>query len=150
MRISSRFTIAVHMLIAMEYFKGQYKITSEFLASSVCTNPVVIRRLLGKLKEANLIKVSRGTGGAVLTRDATLITLYDIYQAVEEDDADGALFNFHEHPEPLCPVGSCIHEVLDPKLDSIKLALINEMKATTLAELVNKAQTINLAKSNSN
>lgn len=46
MQISSRFTIAVHVLIAIETFKNDHKITSEFLASSANVNPTVIRRLL--------------------------------------------------------------------------------------------------------
>ena len=52
MQISSRFTIAVHILICIETFKEDYKITSDFLASSVNVNPVVIRRLLQQLKKA--------------------------------------------------------------------------------------------------
>lgn len=50
MQISSRFTIAVHILICIETFKNDYKITSDFLASSVNVNAVVIRRLLQQLK----------------------------------------------------------------------------------------------------
>lgn len=46
MQISSRFTIAIHILICIETFKNDKKITSEFLASSVNVNPVVIRRML--------------------------------------------------------------------------------------------------------
>ena len=46
MQISSRFTIAIHVLVCIETFKNDYKVTSEFLASSVNVNPVVIRRLL--------------------------------------------------------------------------------------------------------
>ena len=43
MQISSRFTIAIHMLTCMENFKDEYKITSDFLASSIHVNPVIIR-----------------------------------------------------------------------------------------------------------
>ena len=53
MQISSRFTIAVHVLIAIETFKKDHKITSEFLASSANVNPTVIRRLLQQLKKAD-------------------------------------------------------------------------------------------------
>ena len=59
MQISSRFTIAVHILICIETFKEDYKITSDFLASSVNVNPVVIRRLLQQLKKAGIINVKR-------------------------------------------------------------------------------------------
>ena len=50
MKISSRFTVATHMLICVEYFSEQYKITSDFLSKSVRTNPVVIRKIMGMLK----------------------------------------------------------------------------------------------------
>ena len=56
MQISSRFTIAVHALICMETFKDDYKITSEFIASSVNVNPVVIRRILQQLKKAEIVE----------------------------------------------------------------------------------------------
>ena len=69
MQISSRFTIAIHMLTCMEIFKNEYKITSDFLAESIQVNPVIIRRILGQLKEAGLIEVKRGTGGAATGRD---------------------------------------------------------------------------------
>ena len=52
MQISSRFTIAVHMLACMEVFKDEYKITSHFLASSINVNPVIVRKLLSLLKDA--------------------------------------------------------------------------------------------------
>ena len=51
MQISSRFTIAVHMIICIEAFKDTHKVTSEFIASSVNVNPVVIRRLLQQMKK---------------------------------------------------------------------------------------------------
>ena len=45
MQISSRFTIAVHMLACMEAFRDEYKVTSDFLAASIQVNPVIIRRI---------------------------------------------------------------------------------------------------------
>lgn len=83
MQISSRFTIAVHVLICIETFKNDYKITSDFLASSVNVNPVVIRRLLQQLKKAELINVKRGSGGAAIEKPLEQITLLDVYNAVE-------------------------------------------------------------------
>ena len=46
MQISSRFTIAVQMMTCMETFKEDYKITSDFLASSIHVNPVIIRLVI--------------------------------------------------------------------------------------------------------
>ena len=83
MQISSRFTIAVHVLVCIETFKDSYKVTSDFLASSVNVNPVVIRRLLQQLKKAGLINVKRGSGGADIEKPLDEITLLDLYNAVE-------------------------------------------------------------------
>lgn len=68
MQISSRFTIAIHMLACMDVFKDEYKITSDFLASSINVNPVIIRKILSQLKDAGLIEVKRGPGGATIAR----------------------------------------------------------------------------------
>ena len=128
MQISSRFTIAVHILICIETFKEDYKITSDFLASSVNVNPVVIRRLLQQLKKAGIINVKRGSGGAYIEKPLDEITLVlDVYNAVECID-NGNLFHFHENPNSRCPVGRNIHSVLDRRLDSIQQAMEREMR----------------------
>ena len=82
MQISSRFTIAVHVLIAIETFKNDRKVTSEFLASSANVNPTVIRRLLQQLKKADIVTVKRGSGGADIERPLTEITLLGMNSAL--------------------------------------------------------------------
>lgn len=134
MQISSRFTIAVHILICIETFKEDYKITSDFLASSVNVNPVVIRRLLQQLKKAGIINVKRGSGGAYIEKPLDEITLLDVYNAVECID-NGNLFHFHENPNSRCPVGRNIHSVLDRRLDSIQQAMEREMSSVTLQDI---------------
>ena len=68
MQITSRFTIAVHMLLCMDVFQEEYKVTSEFMAFSIGVNPVIVRKLLSQLKDAGLAEVRRGPGGAAATR----------------------------------------------------------------------------------
>lgn len=139
MRISSRFTIAIHVLTAIDVFKEEYKITSDLLASSVHTNPVVIRRILQQLKAVGLIKVTRGIGGASLNKETSEISLFDIYRAVDCVES-GDLFHFHEDPNTKCPVGRNIHAVLDDKLIKIQEAFENEMKKTTLADIIEETK----------
>ena len=103
MQISSRFTIAIHMLTCMETFKEDYKITSDFLASSINVNPVIIRRILSQLRDAGMIEVKRGTGGASVVKPLSEITFLDVYQAVECIEETPS--SFHENPNPSCPVG---------------------------------------------
>lgn len=139
MQISSRFTIAIHILICVETFKNDKKVTSDFLASSVNVNPVVIRRLLQQLKTAGIVTVVRGSGGTETARPIDQITLLDIYHAVECVE-DGELFHFHENPNKLCPVGKNIHHILDIRLDTIQEAMEREMKSVTIADIMDEAK----------
>ena len=66
MKISSKFTVAVHTLLCIYRFKKEYKVTSDFIAGSTGVNPVIIRRTLISLKAAGLVNVAAGTGGAEL------------------------------------------------------------------------------------
>ena len=134
MQISSRFTVALHIFTAVDVFKDDYKVTSDFLAGSIGTNPVIIRKLLTQLKNAGLITVARGTGGIELTKELSEISFYDVYQAIEPLEG-GDLFRFHEAPNPQCPVGRNIHALLDDKLADIQEAMESEMKKYTLQDL---------------
>ena len=132
-------TIAVHVLVCIETFKDSYKVTSDFLASSVNVNPVVIRRLLQQLKKAGLINVKRGSGGADIEKPLDEITLLDLYNAVECVE-DGNLFHFHESPNQLCPVGKNIHTLLDVRLEEIQKAMEKEMMSVSIQDIMNDAK----------
>lgn len=134
MQISSRFTIALHTLMCIWYFGGEYKVTSSFIASSVGVNPVIIRKTLGQLKEAGIVSVEAGVGGASLAKDPADITLLDVFRSVE--CVDGALFSFHEHPNMQCPVGRLVHPILDGELAAAQRAMEERLESRTLADLV--------------
>lgn len=131
MQISSRFTLTVHILACIDIFKDKYKVTSDFLAGSTNVNPVIIRKILGQLKNAGLVKVARGSGGATITKPLKDITFLDIYKAVECVD-NGELFHFHENPNPACPIGANIHSILDEKLKRVQDAMEQELQSITL------------------
>ena len=114
-------------------FQDTHKVTSNFLASSIQVNPVIVRNTLGLLSDAGLVEVKAGVGGAFLAKPAGEITLLDIFKAVEKEEA---LFHFHENPNPLCPVGRNIHSVMDKRLDDIQSAMERQMEETTLSRLV--------------
>ena len=133
MQISSRFTMAIHMFACIDTFRDQ-KMTSDFMAASIGTNPVIVRKLLQQLKAAGLIEVSRGTGGVTVTKPLNEITFLDIYKAVE-CTPDEELFHFHENPNQACPVGKNIHHVLDDKLAKVQEAMERELAAITLADV---------------
>lgn len=134
MQISSRFTVAIHMFACIDTFGADTKITSEFMAASINTNPVIIRQILSQLKEAGLVEVKRGRGGAEITRPLNEITFLDVYKAVECVGAE-ALFHFHKNPNQDCPVGRNIHLVLDDKLAQVQNAMEGELASITLADV---------------
>ena len=134
MQISSRFTVALHIFACVDFFKDDYKVTSDFLAGSINTNPVIIRKILSQLKGAGLITVARGTGGITVNKPLEEITFFDVYQAIEPVE-NGSLFHFHDAPNPDCPVGRNIHALLDDKLKAIQDAMEDEMRKYTLADL---------------
>jgi DNA-binding IscR family transcriptional regulator len=113
MQIGSKFSIAIHILLSVEVFKGKRKVTSEFLSSSAHTNAVIIRKIMGQLRDAGLIEIVPGTGGITLSRKPEKISLRDIYLAIDPVK-DGKLFKIHKDTEPCCPVGGNIGVLLDP------------------------------------
>lgn len=123
------------MLVCMEIFKGEHKITSDFLASSINVNPVIIRKLLSQLKDTGLIEVKRGTGGASIKKPLEEITFLNVYHAVDCIE-ENTLFHFHENPNPDCPVGKNIHNVLDDKLVRVQSAMEHELESITLADVM--------------
>ncbi|MDE7100250.1 MAG: Rrf2 family transcriptional regulator [Anaeroplasmataceae bacterium] len=140
MQITSKFTVAVHTLLAIHTFSKEYKTTSEFIASSVNVNPVVIRRTLQNLKAAGLVEVKAGSGGAKIIKDLQDITLYDVYMAM--GCLEDGLFHFHENPNSLCPVGKNIHLILDEHLSNAQAAMENELKKITFTDLTNNLNTL--------
>ena len=135
MQIGSRFTIGVHIIAAIDYFKDSDRVNSEFLAGSIGVNPVIVRTVISQLRKAGLVTTQRGSSGAELAKPLDEITLYDVYRAVGcVDEAEG-LFHFHEQPNPECPVGGNIHRVLDRHLIAAQKALEERLKATTLGDV---------------
>lgn len=138
MQFSSRLTIAVHTMLCIVQFNGTCKTTSTFLAGSVNVNPVIIRKILGQLKEAGLVTVEAGVGGASLAKAPEEITLLDIFHAVESPEE---LFHFHQHPNSECPVGKTVHSILDDKLEAAQRAMETSLESVTLQALIDEMRT---------
>ncbi len=133
MGITTKFTTAIHTLLVIYFFSDKKRVTSNFIAESVNTNPVVIRRILSQLKKAGLITVLSGKNGSKLSKDPNFITLLDVFKAVESVDN---LFNIHENSNPLCPVGKNIHDILDVHLKTTQRCLENSLEEVTLNDLI--------------
>lgn len=131
-QISTRFSIAVHILSLIAVSTNEC--TGEFIAGSVNTNPVIIRRIMGMLKKAGLLEVRAGVGGASLLKAPEQITLLDVYRAVNAAEED-RLFRIHEDANPKCPVGRNIESALQSELKEAQTALEQRLAQTTLSQL---------------
>lgn len=135
MQITSRFTIAIHALAFIDLFQDEMRVTSNVLSNSIQANPVIIRTVLGKLKEAGMIDARQGSGGSRLAKPLEEISFYDVYKAVDPISEEG-LFHFHENPHPACVVGGNIHAALDDKLQKAQESMENELKQIHMSDVV--------------
>lgn len=137
MSANSRLTVAVHALTWMARFQDTYEFaTSERIARSVNTNPVILRGLLGLMEKQHLVNVQRGSNaGWQLARSPEEITLLDVYRAIKPD----ALFALHHTPpNPDCRVGCGIGPVLKDIYANAQDALGQELARTTIADVLRK------------
>lgn len=133
MKASCRFAMALHVLAVLAYKDGD-RVSSETLAASVNTNPVIIRRLLLALQRARLVETRKGPGlGSRLSRAPGRINLAEIFRAV---DGEERFILPARKPDAACPVGHRIRPAVQTVFDSARLALERDLSKRTLAELV--------------
>ena len=132
MRYSTKTAAAAHLLTNIIYFGDKENLTSDFLAASINTNPVIVRKIFQQLKEAGLITVRKGTGGASLAKDPADISLLDIYVAVE--DPEEPLFHIH-NPNTKCPVGRNITGVLSSAFAKAQSTMEADLSHVSLKDI---------------
>jgi Rrf2 family protein len=136
--LSSKLSVGIHVLTIFALKRGE-ALTSEFIACSVNTNPVVIRRLLGSLRAAGLVESKTGVGGGwSLLVDPERITLLDILRAVEPHNE---LFALHRsEPNPECPCGLYIQDVLTEVYDKVQEGMTRQLAGFTVACIARKIE----------
>ncbi len=128
---NTQFAVAVHVLTLLAAADGSQR-SSEALASSVAVSPVHIRRVLGPLRRAGMVRSRAGVnGGWVITADPSTTTLADVWSAVKGDEQ---VLGLHV-PSPDCEAGQRIQLALTEIDRGAARALIAELGETTLAEL---------------
>jgi Rrf2 family protein len=135
---NSRLTIAVHALawLALAQRQGHEVLTSDQVAASVNTNPVIIRRSLGDLRRAGLVDVRHGAGaGWSLARAPEEITLLEVYDAVGQEQPFGL---HHTEPNLDCPVGRGIRPALDQVYGEIEQVMRRELTLVSVADVLRK------------
>ena len=133
MNTSSRFAVAIHVLTLLAYYHDE-PLTSEFIAESVNTHPVVIGRSLGALRDAHVVSSRIGNGGGWhLLRSAEAITLRDVYHVVETE----ALFPLPSNsPNPECVVGHSIQQSLNGYFQEIEEVMEERLTRMTIAHML--------------
>jgi Rrf2 family protein len=137
MNVSTRFTVALHILTLLASKSGE-ALTSEYIAGSVNTTPVVVRRLLGLVRKARMVTSQPGAGGGwELSVDPAKLTLRDVRRAVNE----GSPFSMHtQPPNPRCPVGKNIQRALTPLYDHAEQVMEADLGRTTILSLLHSVQ----------
>jgi Rrf2 family protein len=130
--VATRFAVAVHILLLLATEQAG-QATSARIAQSVNTNPVVIRRIAGRLARAGLIRVRRGPGGAELARPADSITLGEVWRAIHP--AETPLLPLHK-PNRNDVLGRQVPEMLEKPFRDAEQALTASLAATSIADLV--------------
>ena len=129
---SSKLSVSIHILSVIALTEQQ-TVTSEYIASSINTNPVLVRRLMSRLKKARLIKTSTKLGVTGLARKAEDISLLDVFLAVEDHRN---LFAIHSDTNLACPVGAKIEGTLKHLYDNIQTATEEKLSSITLADII--------------
>lgn len=134
---NTHFTVALHTVTWMALASQQQEImTSDQIAESVNTNPVFIRRILGRLHKAHLVNVQRGIGaGWTLARPPEKISLLEVYEAVEQDSLFGL---HHTPPNQACPVGRGIQAALKRFYSEAETAMKLQFAQVTVTDVLDE------------
>jgi len=125
--------MAIHVLAVLAYEQGD-RVTSASLASSINTNPVIVRRLLLSLKKARLVDTCKGAGsGSRLSRSPHRINMAEIYRSVEDSETFATPMR---KPNSACPVGRNILDALGIYFVSAQKAMEADLGKTSLADVI--------------
>ncbi|RYZ88197.1 MAG: Rrf2 family transcriptional regulator [Proteobacteria bacterium] len=132
--VNTQFSIAVHVLAAIAHYETSF--TSEVLAGSVNANPIFVKRIMAKLSKAKLVKATVGkSGGYALAKSPKEISLLDVSYAIKPPD----VFAIHTYEKKKwCVVSNNIKEVMSDVLVGTQKAVDNDLKRTTIADVVSK------------
>jgi len=131
MRRDHRLSDVLHVLLHMA--ERHEPATSDSLAKSLTTNPVVVRRVMAGLRDAGFVKSEKGHGGGwTLACDPTKVTLHDIYVALGSPSLI-AIGNRNETPH--CLVEQAVNAALNSTLQDAEALLLSRLGEVTLAML---------------
>jgi Rrf2 family transcriptional regulator, repressor of oqxAB len=132
---SGRFAMAVHALAVLAQTDEGYP--SAYIAGSVNTHAVFLRRILRELVGAGLVEAREGrTGGYRLARPAEQITLADVYRAIEPA---GPIAPSPAEPNARCPIGAGMRGAFAEVAAAAEDGLVAALSGRTVADLSRRA-----------
>lgn len=131
MKRNSRLSLALHTLGHMAGDPNRIQ-TSADIAAHAGTNPVVVRRVLGKLRDAGLLAAEKGhAGGWRLARQPDQITLADVYLALDESLVAAS----RKEESPSCSVEHILQEKVASVLEEVERSLVERLSETSLSDV---------------
>ena len=129
MKRNSRLSLALHALGHMAGDPDRTRPSAE-IAAHAGTNPVVVKRVLGRLRAAGLLVAEKGhSGGWRLARAPERITLADVYRALDERIAPEA-----ERAAPRCAVEDALEHRMNAVMEDAERDLVARLATMTIAD----------------
>jgi len=134
---NTQFALSVHLLTLLAQAPAGEVRYSAALAISPAASPVHVRRVLGHLRDAHLVRAQQGAhGGWALAKAAGEIDLAQVWLAVNGEDP---VLGVHS-PDPNCEVGHRVHQNLRDLDRRALAALLGDLATTTIAEILAASQ----------
>jgi Rrf2 family protein len=132
MNANQQFSVSCHILAILAAYPGM-PVTSETIATSVDTNPVVIRRIMSHLRQHGLVDSRPGAnGGWHMTRPPSELSLGEVYHAIRHE----SVLAMHQHPNPDCLIGGNIQNTLGSIFDDAQTAMERALDKFTVANVL--------------
>ncbi|WP_138495648.1 Rrf2 family transcriptional regulator [Paenibacillus pinistramenti] len=129
------FPIAVHALALLSTSEEGY--SSAYIASSVNTHSVFLRRVLAKLVKSGLLETKEGSGGGYrLVKPAHEITLAEVYRSLE---GDSFISLSPAEPNENCPVGSGIRPAFQEVISNVDRLVLQQLEDITIDQVAESA-----------
>ncbi|MBX2853284.1 MAG: Rrf2 family transcriptional regulator [Phycisphaeraceae bacterium] len=128
--MTSDFNIALH-IVGFLTAQGGQPITSDTLAQTYGTSPVVLRRVLSRLQHAGVVETQRGVGGgSVLAQSASKINLRQVFDAVTPNQN-----LLRRHPQKDSPVSEILGGYINELCEQAEQALLKKLESITVKQM---------------
>lgn len=136
MKYSTRLSDAVHILSLLALSRDE-ALSSTSIAQSVHTNPSYVRQLMSALRKGALITSVKGRPRPALAKSPCLITLLDVYHAVE---GTKPLLHQDANTNPACHIGINVQLALRDCYDLVQKKAEETMQTITLQEILERSE----------